>query len=200
MIIIGLTGSIGMGKSTVAKMFSDLGAAVWDADAAVHRIYSPGGAAVAPVKERFPSAIVMENGEETIDRTRLSQLVLNDVEAIKDLEAIVHPLVGDDRNDFMIAAQKQGAKAALFDIPLLFENNLNRFMAATIVVSASAETQRARVLARPDMDADKFEAILARQMPDEEKRSRADYVVNTDQSLEETRQEVIEIWQTLTDG
>ncbi len=198
MIIIGLTGSIGMGKSTVAQMFADLGAAIWDADAAVHRIYSPGGAAIAPVKARFPDAIVEENGVEVIDRQRLAKTVLHDGDAIKDLEAIVHPLVGDDRTDFVAAAQQSGVEVLLFDIPLLFENDIDRMLSVTVVVSASEETQRARVLAREGMNEDKFEAILSMQMPDAEKRARADYVVNTDQPLEATRGEVEKIWEILT--
>lgn len=186
MIKIGLTGSIGMGKSTVLKMLDDLGAATWDADAAVHRLYEKDGLAVEPISAAFPGAV--ENG--AIDRARLAALVLNDPKAIEKLEAIVHPLVWQDRETFMAEAALAGASAAVLDIPLLFENGMDGFFDAVIVVTAPAKTQRERVLARPGMSEEKLGAILARQLADAEKRKRADYVINTDQPIDKTREDV----------
>jgi len=186
MIKIGLTGSIGMGKSTVAKMFADLGAAVWNADDAVHRMYEPGGAAIEPIRALFPDAIV----DGAIDRRKLATLVLGAPGELQKLEAVVHPLVAADQETFMTAAAHAGAPAAVLDIPLLFENGSEKFFDAVIVVSAAADVQRARVLARPGMSDAKFEAILAEQMPDAEKRAKADYVIKTDQPLEATRSDV----------
>ena len=182
MIIVGLTGSIGMGKSTVAAMFAKLGAATWNADDAVHRLYAKSGAAVSPMREAFPDAVV--NG--SVDRDRLGALVLNDREALRKLEAIVHPLVAADRIGFIEAAKAAGAAVALMDIPLLFETGQEKSFDAIVVVSASEDAQRARVLARPGMTAEKLDAILKRQLPDAEKRARADYVIPTDVSLAET--------------
>lgn len=196
MIKIGLTGSIGMGKSTVLKMFGALGAAVWDADAAVHRLYEKDGAAVAPIAEAFPGA-VKDGG---IDRAALASVVLNDAAAIERLEAIVHPLVWRDREEFMDSAARAGAPAAVLDIPLLFENGMDAFFDAVVVVSAPAAVQRERVLARPGMTAEKLDAILARQTPDEEKRKRADYIVNTEAPLEETQAAVAEIYKAILSG
>ncbi len=183
MIKIGLTGSIGMGKSTVASMFAERGALVWCADDAVHRMYEKGGAAIAPLAEVFPEAVV--NG--AVDRARLAACALGAPEKLKKLENIVHPLVAADREAFMAAAAHAGAKMVVLDIPLLFENGSEKLFDAVIVVSAPAEIQRARVLARPGMSEDKFKAILAQQMPDAEKRLRADYVILTDQRIEETQ-------------
>ncbi len=190
MIRIGLTGSIGMGKSTVLSMFADLGAAVWDADAAVHRLYGKGGAALAPLAELFPEAIV----DGAVDRAALAKIVLGDTQALAKLEAVVHPLVAEDREAFMTAAAQAGADAVVLDIPLLFENETEKFFDATIVVSAPAETQRARVLARPGMSEEKFEAILRLQTPDAEKRQRADYIIDTGLPLEETRAQTAAVY------
>ena len=198
MILIGLTGSIGMGKSTVAAMFKDLGAAVWDADGAVHRLYAPGGGAVAPITERFPDAVIEGPGGPSINREALSALVLDDDDALRALEWIVHPLVAMDRMRFAEIATEEGAAAAVFDIPLLFENNAQSFFDSVVVVSAPAELQRARVLARPGMTVEKFEAILAKQTPDAEKRAGADHVIDTGVSLEETRAEVARVWEAIT--
>lgn len=192
MMIVGLTGSIGMGKSTVAQMFADLGAAVWDADQAVHDLYQ--GPAVGPIGERFPDAIK----DGVVDREILSAYVINDKEAFSDLEAIIHPLVGDHRTAFISNAAEAGTDVVLLDIPLLFETGAAKFFETIIVVSASFDVQRERVLARANMTEEKFKSILAKQMPDEEKRQRAHYIVDTDQSLEETRAEVAEIWAALT--
>ena len=178
MIRIGLTGSIGMGKSTAAKMLEGFGARVWDADAAVHRLYETGGGAVEPLREVFPDAVI----DDTVDRGRLAALVLNDREAIKKLEAIVHPLVGADRELFMAEAAMNKAEAVVLDIPLLFENGSESLFDAVIVVSAPLEVQRARVLERPGMTEEKFNAIVSQQMPDWEKRAKADFVISTDQS------------------
>ncbi|MBY0562690.1 MAG: dephospho-CoA kinase [Hyphomonadaceae bacterium] len=183
MIVIGLTGSIGMGKSTVARMFAEEGAAVFDSDAAVHRLYAAGGAAVAAVEAAFPG--VAKDG--VIDRAALSARVVGDVDAIRRLEAIVHPLVRDAQIAFLAERRAAGARWAVLDIPLLFEGGGDALVDATVVVSAPAEVQRARVLARPGMTAEKFEAILERQMPDPEKRARADFIVDTGRSFEETR-------------
>jgi dephospho-CoA kinase len=180
---IALTGSIAMGKSTVAQMMRDEGIAVFDADAAVHKMYARKGVAVAPVARRFPHAIV----DEAVDRTRLAQLVLEDSEAIKALEAIVHPLVHDEQRRFLEQAGQRGDPVVVFDIPLLFEGNRAQEFDAIIVVSASPEQQRERALSRPGMTAEKFESILARQVPDEEKRRRADFVISTGTTLDDTR-------------
>lgn len=186
MITVGLTGSIGMGKSTVAAMFADEGALVWDADAAVRRLYAPGAAGHAAVAARFPDAI----GEDGVDREKLSALVLNDAAALADLEAIVHPLVGADRGAFIDAAARAGADIVVLDIPLLFEKGSEKFFDAVVVVSAPADVQRARVLSRPGMTEKKFRSILMKQTPDAEKRRRAGFVIDTGVSLDETREQV----------
>lgn len=186
MIRIGLTGSIGMGKSTALKMFADLGAAVWDADDAVHRMYGAGGAAVGPIKDAFPG--VVKNG--VVDRPALARIVLTDREKLKILEAIVHPLVGQDQGLFLAEAMAANARAAVLDIPLLFENGSQGFFDAVVVVSAPAAVQRARVLARPGMTEEKLDAILAQQTPDDEKRASADYVISSDQPLEDMARDI----------
>jgi len=193
MIKIGLTGSIGMGKSTVASMFAKQGALIWCADDAVHRMYEKGGAAIAPLTELFPEAIV--NG--AVDRARLAACALGAPEKLKKLESVVHPLVAADREAFMTAATHAGAKMVVLDIPLLFENGSDKLFDAVIVVSAPAEVQRARVLARPGMSEEKLNAILAQQMPDAEKRKRADYVISTDQKIEETQTAAAKIFADL---
>ncbi len=189
MLMIGLTGSIGMGKSTTAAMFRDHGIPVYDADAAVHDLYDVGGAAVAPVGEAFPGVVVAG----AVDRERLRQAVLGDPEAIKRLNAIVHPLVGQDRIGFFARAQAAGADMVVLDIPLLFETGGEARMDAVVVVSAPAEMQRERVLARPGMTPDRFDAILAQQMADAEKRARAHFVVETGHGLEHARAQVDQI-------
>ena len=194
MIVIGLTGSIGMGKSTVASMFKDLGAAAWCADDAVHRLYTRGGAAVAPVGDIFEDVIV----DGAVDRARLAKRVLNNPEALRSLEAIVHPLVAADRLAFLKEAEASGAQAAVLDIPLLFETGSQDAFDVVVVVSAPEKTQRDRVLARPGMTPEKFAAILSQQMPDAEKRARADYVISTGQSLEATRAEVDKAFAEIT--
>ncbi|MEZ5893559.1 MAG: dephospho-CoA kinase [Parvularculaceae bacterium] len=193
MIRVGLTGSIGMGKSAVLAMFADLGAAVWDADAAVHRLYAKGGAGVAAVGAQFPGAI----RDGAVDRVALSALVLGDKEKLKALEAIVHPLVAADREMFLQDAAESAARLAVLDIPLLFENKAEDAFDAVVVVSAPADVQRARVLARPGMSEEKFAAILNLQTPDAEKRRRADFVIDTGLTLKETRAEVAGVYKKL---
>lgn len=186
MIVIGLTGSIGMGKSTVTKMFAEEGAPGFDSDAAVHALYAAGGAAVGPVEAAFPG--VTKDG--AIDRAALSARVVGDPEKIKALELIVHPLVRQAQMQFLQDQRDTGAPFVVLDIPLLFEGSGAKFVDKTVVVSAPAEVQRARVLARPGMTVEKFEAILALQMPDAEKRARADFVIDTSGSFDETRAQV----------
>jgi len=181
MIRLGLTGSIGMGKSTVAQMFADEGVPVFDADAAVHRLQGPGGAVVAAIEARFPGT----TGARGVDRQKLGAAVLGDDAAMKALEAIVHPAVGAKRARFL--ADHETAPIVLFDVPLLFETGGERGVDKVAVVSAASEVQRARTLERPGMTPEKFAAILARQTPDAEKRARADFVIPTDVPLEETR-------------
>lgn len=181
MLLVGLTGSIGMGKTETAKMFARLGLPVYDADAAVHALYAPGGAAVGPVGAAFPDAI--RNG--AVDRARLGALVVGKKEEMERLEAIIHPLVRQAQIEWLQAREAEGAPLAVLDIPLLFETGGDALMDVVVVVSAPAEVQRRRVLARADMTEEKFEAILARQMPDAEKRARADYVVETHRGLDD---------------
>lgn len=186
MMKVALTGSIGMGKSTVGKMFVAEGVPLFDADAAVHALYDRGGAAVEAIRAAFPNAIV----NDAVDRTALSKLVLNDAAKIKQLESIVHPLVGQLRQQFLTDAAARHAPFVLLDIPLLFEGEGHKHVDAIVVVSAPEHHQRARVLARSGMTEDKFSAILARQVPDAEKRRRAHYVIDTGVSLEETEAQV----------
>lgn len=185
---LGLTGSIGMGKSTTGRMFTELGHPLWDADAAVHRLYAQGGAAVAPVGAAFPSALK----DQAIDRTALKAALAVDPAALKRLEAIVHPLVAQDRLQFIENAKQNGAKIVVLDIPLLFETGGQSQMDGVAVVSTDAETQRQRVMARPGMTAETFSMILSRQMPDAEKRALADWVIPTD-TLDGARAAVIAI-------
>ncbi|CAM3163918.1 dephospho-CoA kinase [Paracoccus nototheniae] len=171
---LGLTGSIGMGKSTTAQMFRDLGHPVWDADQAVHRLYAPGGGAVAPVAQAFPTAL-KDGG---IDRAGLKAALAADPGALARLEALVHPLVAQDRQDFLI--RHADRPLVVLDIPLLFESASAPDLDGVAVVSTDAATQAARVLARPGMTPAMLQMILARQMPDVEKRARADWIIPTD--------------------
>ena len=185
---LGLTGSIGMGKSTTGRMFTELGHPLWDADAAVHRLYAQGGAAVAPVGAAFPSAL----NDQAIDRTALKAALAAEPGALKRLESIVHPLVAQDRQQFIENAKQNGAKIVVLDIPLLFETGGQSQMDGVAVVSTDAETQRQRVMARPGMSAETFAMILSRQMPDAEKRALAEWVIPTD-TLDGARAAVIAI-------
>lgn len=184
MIVLGLTGSVGMGKSTVAKMFAEEGIPVFDADAEVHRLYE--GKAAGPIEAVFPG--VTKDGR--VDRNLLSARVVGDGEALMRLESIVHPLVRGARRAFVEKARVSGAKIALVDIPLLFETGNGEGIDKVVVVSAPYEVQRERVLARGGMTEEKFQAILARQMPDAEKRKRADFVIDTSKGFAATREDV----------
>lgn len=180
-LTLGLTGSIGMGKSTVAAMFEELGVPVFDADAAVHRLQGEGGRLVAAIEAMFPDT----TGPKGIDRTLLGEAVLADPRALKRLEALIHPAVGEERAAFIAA--HADAPLLVFDVPLLFETGGEKRVDKVVVVSAPADIQRARVLARPGMTAAKLDAILARQIPDAEKRARADFIIPTGGSFAETR-------------
>lgn len=183
-LIIGLTGSIGMGKSTVAEMFREAGVPVFDADREVRRMQGPGGSLLQAIEAEFPGT----TGEDGVVRDRLGALVFEDPAAMARLEAIVHPAVRAARSEFLI--EHAGAPMVLFDIPLLFEKGGFEEVDRIVVVSAPHEVQRARVLSRPGMNAEKFADILALQMPDAEKRARADHVIDTGASLAETRAQV----------
>ena len=172
---LGLTGSIGMGKSTTAAMFAEEGVPVWDADAAVHRLYMPGGAGVDAIMALRPEAV----HEGAVDRARLKEWIAADPAALSRIEAVIHPLVAADRAAFVAAAAAKGAPLVVLDIPLLFETGADAQMDATLVVTAPPEVQRERVLARPGMTEEQFATILARQMPDAEKRARATHVIET---------------------
>lgn len=182
---LGLTGSIGMGKSTTAQLFAEMGCAVWDADAAVHRLYSAGGGAVPAMARAFPDAV--EGG--AISRTRLKAIIAADPSALPRIEAIVHPLVAVDRQDFL---RRTDADIAVLDIPLLFETGTERDMDAVVCVTAPPEMQRDRVLARSGMTPEVFDTILAKQMPDAAKVARADYVIVTD-TLDHAREQVVAV-------
>jgi dephospho-CoA kinase len=186
MILIGLTGSIGMGKSTTAALFAAEGVPVHDADAEVHALYDVGGAAVRLIGATFPGAV--KDGR--VDRAALSHRVVGDAAALKQLEEIVHPLMGAARAAFFDRARTAGADLVLLDVPLLYETGGHERVDKVVVVSAPPEQQRERVLSREGMSAEKFEAILARQMPDAEKRRRADFVVDTGKGIEAARDQV----------
>jgi len=189
MLIVGLTGSIGMGKTETAKMFARHGVPVCDSDATVHALYDEGGSAVGPVGAAFPSALV----EGRIDRERLSREVVGNPEALRKLEAIVHPLVGAAQRDFLAGAARSGARMVVLDIPLLFETGGQARVDVTVVVSAPEDMQRQRVLERPGMTAEKLEVILKKQTPDAEKRARADFVVDTSKGLADAEAQVVAI-------
>ena len=178
--VLGLTGSIGMGKSTTAGFFREAGVPVWDADAAVHRAYAPGGAAVAPMAALCPAAV----GAEGVNRAALKDWIARDPGALARIETLVHPIVAADRRAFL--AEQAGADLVVLDIPLLFEGGSAAAVDAVLVVTAAPEVQRARVLARPGMTPAMLETILAKQMPDAEKRARADHVIETN-GMDETR-------------
>ena len=196
MITVGLTGSIGMGKSTTAAMFAAEGVPVYDADAEVHALYAKGGAAVEPLEAAFPGVVV----DGAVDRAKLSHYVVGKPDELKKLEAIVHPLVGESRVGFFQKAVADGADIVILDIPLLFETGGEKRMDAVVVVSAPADLQRQRVMARPGMDEIKLDAILARQMADAEKRARAHFVIDTGQGLDHARTQVRDVLKRLRAG
>lgn len=193
MLLIGLTGSIGMGKSETAKMFQKLDVPVYDADAAVHAIYAKGGAAVEPIRALFPSAVI----DDAVDRPALAREVIGLPEQMAKLEAVVHPLVGESQLSFLRQAQNEGHQMVLLDIPLLYETGGEKRVDVVVVVSAPYHIQEQRVLARPGMDMAKFAAIHAKQVPDEEKKKRADFIVESDKGLDHAFDQVKTIVETL---
>ncbi len=186
MVIVGLTGSIGMGKSETAKMFRALGIPVYDADAAVHKLYAPGGPAVDPLEAAFPGV----TGENGVDREKLAKRVLGDAEALKKLERIVHPLVGIAQLEFLQQAAAANTAVVVIDVPLLYETGGEKRVDCVVVVSAPYELQRQRVLERPGQSEEKFQAILSKQVSDAEKRRRADFIIESDKGLEAALQQV----------
>ena len=187
MLVLGLTGSIGMGKSTTAKLFAEAGVPVYDADAVVHELYE--GEAAPAIEAAFPGT----TADGKVDRAKLSARVVHDPAAMKQLEEIVHPMLGASRRKFFEAAEASGAPVVVVDVPLLFETGGEKRVDAVVVVTASPELQRERVLARGTMDDEKLDSILARQMPDAEKRKRADFVVDTSHGLDPVRERIRDI-------
>jgi dephospho-CoA kinase len=187
MLILGLTGSIGMGKSTTAKLFEEAGVPVYDADATVHKIYQ--GEAAPAIEAAFPGTTV----DGKVDRAKLSTKVLHDPAAIRQLEQIVHPMLGASRQKFLEDAERSGVPVVVMDIPLLFETGGEKRVDAVVVVTTSAEIQRQRIFARGTMTNEALDAILARQLPDAEKRQRADFVVDTSHGLEPVRAAIRDI-------
>ncbi len=194
MIVLGLTGSIGMGKTETARMFCELGVPVYDADQAVHDLYRKDGAGVGPIEEAFPGVTV----GGAIDRDRLSKQIINNKAAFRKLEQIIHPLVRMDQQAFMAKEIAEGTPLVVLDIPLLFESGGNTKCDLVVVVSAPAEVQRERVLARPGMTGVKLDTILGRQTPDAEKRERADFIIETDKGLAVAARQVAVIVEKLT--
>lgn len=195
MIKLGLTGSIGMGKSTTAAMFAARGVPVYDADAAVHQVYAPGGAAVQAVAEAFPNVLSAQGG---IDRSKLRERAVGDAEAMKRLERIIHPIVSGLQASFLEKAASLGAKIVILDVPLLYETGGDRRVDYVVVVTAPQEVQRQRVLARGQLTPAQLNEILARQIPDEEKRKRADFVIDTGLGLEYAEAQVDAVLRTLS--
>ncbi len=193
MLLIGLTGSIGMGKTATAKLFAEAGVPVYDADAAVHALYAPGGAAVAPIGEAFAGTV----RDGAVDRAALGAAVLGQPDELRKLESIIHPLVGAVQRAWLEEQDAAGAARVVLDIPLLFETGGNARVDVIVVVSAPADVQRRRVLERDGMTEDKLDAILAKQLPDAEKRSMADFIVETDQGFDHARRQVTAILRQL---
>ena len=192
MIILGLTGSIGMGKSTTAKMFAEAGVPVSDADRMVHALYA--GAAVPHIEKAFPGTV----SDGVVDRDKLAAAVLGDPARLRELEAIVHPLVRAETDAFVERHRQAGAPLIVLDIPLLFETGGKDRVDRILVVTAPADVQRERVLSRPGMTEEKFDAILAKQVPDAEKRRRADFVIDTSRGMDAAREDVLRIIAELT--
>ncbi|MFT5005716.1 MAG: dephospho-CoA kinase [Paracoccaceae bacterium] len=186
--ILGLTGSIGMGKSTTAGFFTECGIPVWDADSAVHRLYAKSGAAVGAVAGIWPKAVI----DDVVDRAALREWISTDNSAIKKLEAVIHPLVAQDRQTFILAAQNRNEWLVVVDVPLLFETGGDAYVDAILVVTAPTDVQKARVLARENMDVSLFAKITEAQMPDAEKRKRADYTIETT-SLDVAKADVVNL-------
>ena len=195
MIKIGLTGSIGMGKTETGKSFSEFGFPLYNADNAVHRLYTPGQKGAEKIKETFPAAI---NPDGSVNRENLSKEVLGDTEKIKILEGIIHPLVGEDREIFFL--ENSNAHAVVLDIPLLFETGGEKYVDIIVVVDAPKDIQEKRVLSRPNMTKEKFEKIIAEQMPNELKKEKADFVVNTSMGIEDAIRQVREIVKKIKDS
>jgi len=195
MLILGLTGSIGMGKSTTAAMFRDLGVPVYDADAAVHAAYAKGGACVEPLRAAFPGVVK----DDAVDREALRRAVLGRPDEIKRLNSIVHPIVRGLQKAFRDAARTAGADLVVLDVPLLFETGGDTRVDAVAVVTAPPEIQRERVLSREGMSVERMEALLAQQTPDAEKRAQADFVIDTSLGLEPARRQVAEIVAVMRD-
>jgi dephospho-CoA kinase len=187
MLILGLTGSIGMGKSTTAKLFAEAGVPVYDADASVHRLYE--GEAAPAIEAAFPGT----TSDGKVDRKKLSARVVHDQAAIKQLEQIVHPMLGASRKKFFDDAEQSGAPVVVVDVPLLFETGGEKRVDAVVVVTTSPENQRERIMARGTMTQEALDSILARQMPDAEKRQRADFVVDTSHGLDPVRAQIKDI-------
>lgn len=187
MFILGLTGSIGMGKTTTARLFVEEGVSVHDSDAAVHKLYE--SEAVAAIEQAFPGTAV----DGKIDRQKLGGMVVNDVAALKRLETIVHPLVRESETRFLQQARLRGEKIVVLDVPLLYETGGEKRVDAVVVVTAPAEAQRERVLERPGMTLDRLEALLAKQMPDAEKRRRANFIVDSGHGIEPAREQIRDI-------
>jgi dephospho-CoA kinase len=187
MLLLGLTGSIGMGKSTTAKLFAEAGVPVYDADATVHMLYE--GEAVPAIEAAFPGT----TADGKVDRNKLSARVVHDPAAIRQLEQIVHPMLGASRQKFLDDAERSGAPVAVVDVPLLFETGGEKRVDAVVVVTTTPEIQRQRILARDNMTGEKLDAILARQLPDAEKRRRADFVVDTSHGLDPVRTRIRDI-------
>lgn len=193
MIVLGLTGSIGMGKSTTAQMFADAGVPVWDADGTVHRLYGAGEPGAAAIAAIAPEAIV----DGAVDRGKLRAAILAEGSLLKRIESAIHPLVGQDRAGFLANAREHGHPVAVVDIPLLFEGGGEKHVDQVVVVSAPADVQRDRVLERPNMTVEAFEAILAKQVPDAIKRQKADHLIDTSLGMEHARKRVSEILTSL---
>lgn len=187
MIVLGLTGSIGMGKSTTAKLFAEAGVPVYDADAAVHALYE--GEAAPAIEAAFPGTTT----DGKVNRNKLSERVVHDPEAMRRLEQIVHPMLGASRQKFLQDAERSGAPVAVVDVPLLFETGGEKRVDAVVVVTTTPEIQRERILARPNMTREKLDAVLVRQMPDSEKRKRAHFIVDTSHGLEPVRLRIRDI-------
>jgi dephospho-CoA kinase len=187
MIVLGLTGSIGMGKSTTAKLFAEAGVPVYDADAAVHALYE--GEAAPAIEAAFPGTTT----DGKVNRNKLSERVVHDPEAMRRLEQIVHPMLGASRQKFLQDAERSGAPVAVVDVPLLFETGGEKRVDAVVVVTTTPEIQRERILARPNMTREKLDAVLVRQMPDSEKRKRAHFIVDTSHGLDPVRLQIQDI-------